>query len=204
MDEVEKLIFSLKSEKVETRRDSAYLLGDKGDSRAIQALSQALEDNDFYVRERARDSLRQLDVLIPDDKIEHTFVNERFNDWFKWSPRWLVYGVLAAVASLIALGFQSISDGNCLGMFWGFGFVAPAAILEILIFGIEGSGVVTEYFILSTPVIWFVIGAVIGKIISLPSFESIDENSKIKISAVIILVLIVLGFLALIMIGLGM
>jgi len=61
MDEVEKLILSLKSEKVQTRRDSAYLLGNKEDSRAIQPLSQALEDNDFYVRERARVSLRQLD-----------------------------------------------------------------------------------------------------------------------------------------------
>lgn len=69
MDEVEKLILSLRNGKVQTRRDSAYLLGEKGDSRAIPVLSQALQDNDEYVRARARDSLRQLNVPVADDVI---------------------------------------------------------------------------------------------------------------------------------------
>ena len=84
MDEVEKLIFSLRNGKVQTRRDSAYLLGEKGDSRAIPALSQALEDNDTYVRERARDSLRQLtENGKPKEEQKFEFV--------VWLAEWWVY-----------------------------------------------------------------------------------------------------------------
>ena len=76
MDEVEKLILSLKSGWVKTRRNSAYLLGKKGDSRAIPGLTQALQDDDEYVRERARDSLRQLNVPVADEKIYEMVVEQ--------------------------------------------------------------------------------------------------------------------------------
>ena len=79
MDEVEKLILSLKSGWVQTRRDSAYLLGEKRDSRAIPGLTQALQDDDEYVRERARDSLRQLNVPDVDkEDYEHIEVKRIF------------------------------------------------------------------------------------------------------------------------------
>jgi len=100
MDEIEKLIFSLRNGKVQTRRDSAYLLGEKGDSRAIPALSQALEDNDTYVRERARDSLRQLTEYgkpIAEQKYEFVDVLTEFLEYSFLTRR--VYMMLSGFLS---------------------------------------------------------------------------------------------------------
>lgn len=97
MDEVEKLILSLRNGKVQTRRDSAYLLGEKGDPRAIPALSHALQDKDIYVRERTRDSLRQLNVSVADEEEDGTAVDSSFFRYLSDRP---VLGLILGICIL--------------------------------------------------------------------------------------------------------
>ena len=110
MDEFEKLILSLKNGKVQIRRDAAYLLGEKGDSRAIPALSHALQDNDKFVRARARDSLRQLNVPVADEVISTKWnrliaameIKKILNPSSKKISLW-VLGLLIIIPILISL-----------------------------------------------------------------------------------------------------
>lgn len=102
MDEVEKLISSLKSGKVQNRRDAAYLLGEKGDSRAIPALTQALQDNDDFVRARARDSLRQLNVPVVTKEDDESVEVKRIFQYLSERP------VLSLILGIFILGLGTI------------------------------------------------------------------------------------------------
>ncbi|MGB2954851.1 MAG: hypothetical protein WBB64_02665 [Anaerolineales bacterium] len=112
-------------------------------------------------------------------------------------PRWLLYGVLAATTSLIAIGFLSISDDNCLGMFLGFGFMAPAALVDLLFLQLSSDSTQTGlYYTVMPAAIWFVIGSVIGKIMDLPRFDSVPDKHKNIFSVMILIGIIVIGFFA--------
>jgi len=118
-------------------------------------------------------------------------------------PRWTLHGVLAATASLITIGLALVIQDYWLLSFLALGFFAPGAILELLIFGLDSSGVWSDYYILMAAVIWFVIGAVTGILMSLPVFDSVPEQHKSTISVAIVVGIAVIGIVFSFIMALG-
>jgi hypothetical protein len=121
-------------------------------------------------------------------------------------PRWSIYGVLASTASLIAIGLGSVIDDFWLLSFLGFGFIAPAYFIDDFFIHLDLGSYYPEfniYYTLMAAVIWFVIGAVTGILMSLPVFDSVPEQHKSYISVAILVGIAVIGIMFSLMMALG-
>lgn len=129
---------------------------------------------------------------------------QRINDWFDRVPRWLSYGVLISAAALLMIWFSFTYNNEFWRFIGGVGFMAPALWIESIFYGLEGAGNhQTSVFFVEIALCWFLIGAAIGKIVNLPLFNNVSETSKLVISIVIVMGIVVIGFVSIFIAGGG-